>query len=232
MKCRRGKHTVRCYHPVSVPRVAVAHPHPRLRFTFRFACLGLLRVCAAGTLFLVASSIAQCTHHSVPDVRRERNLSPLQALHQVLGDRFRLDGLHAGTLHRVAARLARLIRRGQKAGGSQRGSEHPSPWRGDLHRCPPTARIVTDHRSRKGWKRARNARGRLRQRRAGGDQRKPPERPAAVATAKCSKADSPTADEPWVAGARGKARPPVRPKKKKSTEKNPSWLSQHVDSMG
>ena len=23
--------------------------HPRLRFTFRFACLGLLRLCAAGT---------------------------------------------------------------------------------------------------------------------------------------------------------------------------------------
>ena len=58
----RGKLSVRCYHPASVPRVAVAHPHPRLRFTFRFACLGLLRVCAAGTLFLVASSMCpQCT---------------------------------------------------------------------------------------------------------------------------------------------------------------------------
>ena len=93
-----------------MPRVAVAHPHPRLRFTFRFACLGLLRLCAAGTLFLTESSMCpQCTHHSVPDDRRERNLSPLQALHQVLGDRFRLDGLHAGTLHRVAARLALLL---------------------------------------------------------------------------------------------------------------------------
>lgn len=46
----RGKLSVRCYPPASVPRVAVAwRSVPRLRFTFRFARLGLLRLCAAGT---------------------------------------------------------------------------------------------------------------------------------------------------------------------------------------
>ena len=136
VKCRRGKPAARCYRPASVPRVAVVRLHYR-EDTEEIPSICRLtewwltaprhkkedgRRC---DLQQIRSPLARrpsspfCSSQCTPPFRSRRQEGtesrlpspgkPLQALHQVLDDRFRLDGLHAGTLHRVTARLALLL---------------------------------------------------------------------------------------------------------------------------